>query len=301
MAEKKHTSNSSLSSKAIHKDREKDSKDGEEKNGPLESFFISLESLNTEKDPTNVNATETEKNISQSLVRLRKTIVYHENDRAVIDSLIVNPGFYNAFDCSSIPEIFTQEKFVLGVTSPEIGDGKTLAAANLAVSIAMSQKRETVLVDFNIGRPKLHRVFDVPLMPGLLDALSETVVHVSRTNVRHLSVMTAGNLIKSFEAASLTKGNHPLEKSTISLEHLSDFRNLIYSLEKEFDLVIVDFPSIQDSGIPSLFAKQLDGIVVVVNAGKTKKENLDQILFHLNTSNVVGFIFNRATKDNIVM
>lgn len=114
--------------------------------------------------------------------------------------------------------------------------------------------------------------------------------------------MTAGNpLTKSLEAASLTMGIRPEEKSVIGLEYLSDFHNLLYSLEKEFDIVIVDLPSIRDSGIPSLFAKQLDGIVVVVNAGKTKKADLDQVLFHLNANNVIGFVFNRATKDNIIM
>jgi len=260
------------------------------------------ESLHTEDDLTNENARGTEKSITHSLVRLRKTIIFHENKTAAIDMSVVNPDFYNAFDCSSLPEIMTQEKFVLGVTSPGVGDGKTLAAANLAVSIAMSQRKETVLVDFNIERPRLHNIFDVPLMPGFLDALSDTVIHISRTNVRHLSVMTAGNpSTKSFEVAGLTMGINSEEKSSVSLEHLSDFRNLIYSLEKDFDLVIVDLPSIQDSGIPSLFAKQLDGIVVVVNAGITKKINLDQVLFHLTASNVIGFIFNRATKDNITI
>jgi protein-tyrosine kinase len=293
MPEKKHQYDSPLSSKTVQKETGKDS--------PIEEEQFA-ESLNVENDLTEENGRGSEKSISHSLVRLRKTIIFHEHKTGKIDASIVNPDFYNAFDCSSLPEIMTQEKFVLGVTSPGVGDGKTLAASNLAVSIAMSQRKETVLVDFNIERSRLHKVFDVPLAPGFLDALNDTVIHVSRTNIRHLSVMTAGNLQKKFlEAASLTLGARPDEKMVIGLEHLSDFRNLIYSLEKEFDMVIVDLPSIQDSGIPSLFAKQLDGIVIVVNAGLTKKRNLDQVLFHLNASNVIGFIFNRATKDNIIM
>lgn len=109
-----------------------------------------------------------------------KTITFHEYETATIDTCVINPDFYNAFDCSLLPEIMTQEKFVLGVTSPEIGDGKTLAAANLAVSIAMSQRKETVLVDFNIERARLHNIFNVPLMPGLLDALNDSIIHYQR-------------------------------------------------------------------------------------------------------------------------
>jgi protein-tyrosine kinase len=293
MPEKKHPYNSPLSSKSVHKEMGRESQNGEEK---------TLESLHTENDLIDEDVQGSEKSITTSLVRLQKTIIYHENKTAAIDMSIINPDFYNMFDCSMLPEIMTQEKFVLGVTSPEIGDGKTLAAANLAVSIAMSQKKETVLVDFNVERAQLHKVFNVPLMPGFLDALNDTVIHISRTNVRHLSVLTTGNpLTKSLEATSLSMGTRSEEKSVISLEHLSDFRNLVYSLEKEFDRVIVDLPSIRDSGIPSLFAKQLDGIVVVVNAGVTKKTDLDQVLFHLNATNVIGFIFNRATKDNFII
>jgi len=247
-------------------------------------------------------ANENEKSIATSLVRLRKSIVFDEHKGAEIDTAVVNPHFYNAFDCSSVPEIVAQEKFVLGITSPQTADGKTLVASNLAVSVAMSQRKETVLVDFNIGRPRLHKVFGITLGPGLLDALHDNTMHISRTNVRHLSVLTAGNpYSRSMEAAGFAFEIPSDRKSAVSLEHLSDFRNLVYSLQKEFDLVIVDLPSIRDSGLPSLFAKQLDGIVVVVNAGKTKKRELDQILFHLNASNVLGFVFNRITADNVVM
>jgi Mrp family chromosome partitioning ATPase len=295
MPEKKQPSNSRWSQKSenedmgmnIHGDTSKkmnspNVEDGEKKN---------IESVK-----------ENETSISSSLVRLRKNIVFHELKGAQIDPLVVNPDFYNAFDCSSIPEIMNQEKFILGITSPESSDGKTLAASNLAVSAAMSLGKETVLVDFNIGRARLHKVFGIPLGPGLLDALKDTVVHVSRTNVRHLSILTAGNpLTRSMEAAGLATIDFPNAKeSTIGLEQLNDFRNLMYSLEREFDLVIVDLPSIRDSGLPSLFAKQLDGILVVVNAGRTKKRELNQVLYHLTASNVIGFIFNRLSKDWIV-
>jgi Mrp family chromosome partitioning ATPase len=261
------------------------------------------ENINQEKDAYGEDSLRDEgKNISSSLVRLRKNIIYDEHKGAVIDSAVVNPDFYNAFDCTSVPEILTNEKFALGITSPKSSDGKTLVASNFAVSVAMAQRKETVLVDFNIGRAKVHKVFGVPLGPGLLDALNDNSMHVCRTNVKHLSVLTAGiPSSKSLEAASFTMDYHPVRQRVISLEHLSDFRNLIYSLQKEFDLVIVDLPSIKDSGLPALFARQLDGVIVVVNAGITKKQDLNEVLFHLNTSNVLGFVFNRITKNNIMI
>src|SRR5438128_1895630 len=60
---------------------------------------------------------------------------------------------------------------VLGVTSPGRGEGKTLTAVNLAVSLAMETAQTVLLVDANLRHPSVHNVFDLGDCPGLADYL----------------------------------------------------------------------------------------------------------------------------------
>ena len=60
---------------------------------------------------------------------------------------------------------------VLGVTSPGHGEGKTLTAVNLAVSLAMETAQTVLLVDANLRNPSVHNVFDLGDCPGLADYL----------------------------------------------------------------------------------------------------------------------------------
>ena len=60
---------------------------------------------------------------------------------------------------------------VLGVTSPGHGEGKTLTAVNLAVSLAMETAQTVLLVDANLRNPSIHEVFGLDDCPGLADYL----------------------------------------------------------------------------------------------------------------------------------
>jgi len=85
----------------------------------------------------------------------------------------------------------------------------------------------------------------------------------------------------------------PVFKPSLGLNQLSAFRDVIYSLEQEFDIVIVDMPSINNESVPVLFAKQLNGVIVVVDSGKTRREELDTMFRQLNERQVLGFVLNR--------
>ncbi|MBK8379317.1 MAG: hypothetical protein IPL14_15720 [Nitrospira sp.] len=50
---------------------------------------------------------------------------------------------------------------VIGVTSPGLGEGKTLTAVNLAISLAMDVTQSVLLVDANLQDPRIHEVFDL--------------------------------------------------------------------------------------------------------------------------------------------
>jgi Mrp family chromosome partitioning ATPase len=84
------------------------------------------------------------------------------------------------------------------------------------------------------------------------------------------------------------------------LDQLSMFRDVIYSLMQGFDFVIVDMPSMNVPGFPVLFASQLNGLFVVLNAGETKRGEIDKMFRLLNESQVYGFVFNRYKEDGLL-
>lgn len=258
------------------------------------------ESTSSEQEHTQrIDTDDSEKKI-HSLVRLKKKVVVNDSIGEYVDEQIVSPKFYNNFNYSILPMGNAQGKLVFGVTSASPGDGKTLVASNLAVSLALARERSTVLIDLNIGRPQLHNVFGVPLSPGLLDALHEPSIYISETQIKNLSVLSVGNIMSNPANDILIRSKNgkadTINESNVGLflEQLPEFRNIIYSIIESYDCIIVDLPSMRDITVPPLFMSQLDGVVIVVTAGVSKQEDIDKIVAQLEPHQILGFVLNRA-------
>ena len=241
-----------------------------------------------------------------NLVRIQKSVLFDFDAVSQhFDETMINPLFYDRFSYSLLPTERPRGKLVLGITSPGRGDGKTLVASNLAVSLALSTENEVLLMDMNIQRPKIHELFSVHRKPGLMESLDGSTIHVTPTRIRNLAVFPLGdsvsNPIQGIRlAGSGDRNEHHSATEGLKLEHLPEFRNVIFSLEEKFDLIIVDLPSLGESVIPKLFMKHLDGIVVVINTGKTKKEDVDELLNHVDRNQILGFVLNRASTGRVV-
>ncbi|HLP17675.1 MAG TPA: CpsD/CapB family tyrosine-protein kinase [Bacteroidota bacterium] len=253
----------------------------------------------SDDDPTISQA----ERVPHSLVRLEKNVVFSHVTGKKIDGSTVNHQFYDHFKYSLLPKEHSHGKLTLGITSPNQGEGKTLVAANLAASLAMANQRETLLVDLNIRRPKLHEIFGTPLTPGLLESFHQSTITVAKTHIKHLHVLSAGNAaenaLESVRMSSMKSSSSSKPSSTVGLEQLTEFRNVLLSLESKYELIIVDLPSINESAIPTLFTSQLGGVIVVVNAGRTKQRDLERLIATLNEGQVMGFVFNRVGKHNL--
>ncbi|MDP1676624.1 MAG: CpsD/CapB family tyrosine-protein kinase [Bacteroidota bacterium] len=236
-----------------------------------------------------------------SLVRLKKKVFVNDKSSGFVDEQFVSPKFYNSFNYSILPSGNAEGKMVIGVTSASPKDGKTLVAANLGVSLALARERSTVLIDLNIGRPQLHKVFGMPLSPGLLDALHESSIYITETKFKNLSVLPAGNVTSNPANDILLNAKNEktdeINESNLGLllEQLPEFRNIIYSLLESYDSIIVDLPSMRDITVPPLFMSQLDGVIIVVTAGVSKQEDIDKIVTQLEQHQILGFVMNRAT------
>lgn len=130
--------------------------------------------------------------------------------------------------------------------------------------------------------PRVHEVFGAPLNPGLGESLDNGAIYVTHTSIDDLWVLSAG-----------TQAGNP-----IGLGDLAAFRHVIWSLEQEFEFVVVDMPSLSSKGFPILFANQLNGVLVVIDTRKTKRRDTDRVFRQLHEEQVVGFVMNRINENN---
>jgi Mrp family chromosome partitioning ATPase len=206
---------------------------------------------------------------SHSLIRTVKSIVVRDQQSNMLDPRIISPKFYNCFNYSMLSRTQTSSQYTIGVTSAQPGDGKTIVAANIAVSVAVADERETLLLDLNLRSPMLHTVFGIGLSPGFADALTDSSVYVARTPVRNLHVMTAGNpglLGVGFEYQrgwqAKRNGMYPWKDAkknngksngrsngksngaarSANLMFVANFRDVLFSLQQRFEIIIVELP-----------------------------------------------------------
>ncbi len=233
------------------------------------------------------------------LIRLRRPVIFRPDAGRRVDAKIVSPQFYDSFNYALLSNGGEDMNIAVGVSSANAGEGKTLVASNLAISLTVAYQRKTVLVDMNVHKPRLHEVFDVSIGPGLLEAVGDGgVIQVAGTAISDLYVLTAGipnGRLAGGLSTVMDDGDHNLEPS-LQLEQVAAFRDVLYSLKGVFSFVIVDMPAVREHLIPLLFTNQLDGVLFVVHGGVTKQGDLDHALQLLNERRILGFVYNGAER-----
>ena len=238
----------------------------------------------------------------QSLVRTRKLVTLRPDEGSNIDSSVVSARFYNCFNYSLLPKAQLEMGYSIGITSALQGEGKTLVAANMALSLAAMHERKIVLVDLNLYRPRLHSVFGIPSSPGVVEAMIEPEVQVAPTIVKYLHLLTAGNPGRMGIGRDRKKGDgdYSSKLSSVaklaSLSILMNFRDVLYSLQQEFDIIVVDLPPVLNSGLPPSLAQQLSGLLLVLDATMTRREDLTKVLQRVGAGRILGLVLNRVRE-----
>ena len=240
---------------------------------------------------------------SKELVRVIKPIAFNQIEGRGVDPAIVAPRFYNRFNYAQVSRTVAERGLVIGITSAGRGEGKTLVASNLAVSLAIADRRKTVVVDLNLGAPTLHHAFKIPAGPGLLDSFRSQAIHLTRSSIERLAILTVG---EDFEENANTGAGRPKrdarakggDSSFTSLEYVAMFRDTLYSLREAFDFVIVDLPSMRESNLPMILTNLVDGILIVVDSKSTRAEHLDSIFRQLKAERVLGFVLNNCEDQS---
>ncbi len=168
----------------------------------------------------------------------------------------------------------------LVVTSASPEEGKTVTAANLAVAFAQQGMR-VLLIDCDLRRGRLHRVFNLPREPGMSEYVlgyepEENVV--KSTVVGGLYVMTTGKLPPN--PAELLGGPHMIEK--------------VNALSEGYDLIVFDSPPLLAASDAAILATISDGVIMVIRAGKTDGAAAQQATQQLRVlrARIVGAVLN---------
>ena len=173
----------------------------------------------------------------------------------------------------------------IAITSPVKKDGKTTVAVNLAASIALDYEQKVLLIDADLRAPSVHRYFNVAGSPGLTEYLSSSSAAgvkslIRGTHLNSLQVIPAGRPSR-FSAELLAQ-----EKMRLMLDEIQTiFPN---------HTVIIDSPPVLATSDPMVLSRQVDGVMMIIRAGKTPKEYLSKALGALNSGRVLGIVLNGA-------
>ena len=170
---------------------------------------------------------------------------------------------------------------MLLITSPGKGEGKSLTAANLSIAMAQAGNR-VLLIDCDLRKPKMHKVFSLDRDPGLSNLLVGTKVdphlYIQKTAQANLEVITCG----------------PIPPNPSELLGSKRMHTLLEGLRQDYQRVILDSPPIMAATDAAVLTPVVDGTVLVVRAGNTKRQVAQRavkLLLDLN-ARITGVVLN---------
>jgi len=172
------------------------------------------------------------------------------------------------------------------VTSPSPAEGKSFAAANLALAESQLVGNNTLLVDFDFRRPVVHNLFQIERSPGATDYLlgnAPLAACLKRVSGTNLYIMPAGSPVKN-----------PLE-----LLNLREVKILFQELPKTFNWTILDSPPLLFSADANLLGTLTDGTILVVRIGATTIDTVHRAMQSLCENNVLGIVVNGARAGEL--
>ncbi|NWF98329.1 MAG: polysaccharide biosynthesis tyrosine autokinase [Nitrospirae bacterium] len=177
---------------------------------------------------------------------------------------------------------------VMMITSPDRGEGKTTTSVNTAVSLTQSGFK-VLLIDADMRKPRLHRIFKLDNTIGLANYLSGNAEIdnglIKHCNIENLYVITSG----------------PIPPNPAELLSSYRLRDLIQNIYSDFNFIIVDTPPVLGIADPLIVSHQTDGVIIIVRSGKTAKYNIKEtkrILEGVNAK-ILGVILNSVNQSTM--
>ncbi len=167
------------------------------------------------------------------------------------------------------------------VTSALPGEGKSFVASNLAASISLGFNENVILIDCDLRRPTLHKIFGISASQGLHEYLTGQAGFqdvVVKTGVKKLTLLAGGN-------------PSPNPTELLASQMMKDF--LVEVKERYEDrYVIVDSTPMQVTAEANVLSQYVDGIIFVILAEKAPRELIQKSIESLGKEKILGIVFN---------
>jgi protein-tyrosine kinase len=169
------------------------------------------------------------------------------------------------------------------LTSALPGDGKTLTAANLALTLSESYGRRVLLIDADLRLPTLHTVLGISNDAGLSEALRGDQLACVEF-APGLAVLTAGK-----------PGPTPL--AGLSSNRM---RHVVHECEERFDWVIIDTSPVGVLPDAQVIGRLVDAVLLVIGAGSTPAESVEHAIAQLGgADSIFGVVLNRVEESRM--
>ena len=176
------------------------------------------------------------------------------------------------------------------VSSAVPGEGKTFTCINLALSIAMERDRSVLLVDADVAKPHISRLFGVEDRPGLLDLLDDSEAMdyadtILATDVPRLSIMPAGHV----------------RANATELLASAEMEKLIRHMEEDDPdrIILFDSPPILVTSEARILTSLVGQIALVVHAGQTPQQAVLDAVSTIHEDKPVNLILNQARHSGV--
>jgi len=175
----------------------------------------------------------------------------------------------------------------IAIISANRGEGKTVLAANLAISMAVKSTNPVVLIDASAEEPSLSQYLDLTDQLGLTDYLIDSVPLTDAlscsSEYRNLFILGSGK-------------RQINELAVLSQDDLSLLNNELNSIFNDV-ILIYDTPSFLHSIIPTAFSGSIDRFIVVVEDGVTSKADVGYLLKRIDTEQLQGSVLNKSRQQ----
>lgn len=192
---------------------------------------------------------------------------------------------YKVLRTQVLQRMVTQGWNTLGITSTGCGQGKTLTAINLAISLARDEQRTVLLGDLDMYRPKVHEYFDHSPDFGIGDYFKNEIPLpqiLFNPGLNRLVVLP---------------GKGPIANSSEILGSLKMVR-LVREMKTRYAsrFVIFDLPPVLSGDDVLAFAPQIDAFLIVIEDRVTEREELLQLVELLKGSTILGTVLNKSSE-----
>src|SRR5215217_1062454 len=201
----------------------------------------------------------------------------------VLDPAAAASEAYRSLRTTLLYAVANMPPTVILITSPGLMDGKSTTCANLAVVLAQAGK-ETLVIDGDLHRPSLHKIFGVPNVNGVVNVLSGEydLSEMCTEPFPGLKILSTG----------------PIPPNPAELLISGRLAPLIGQARQLFDYVLIDSPPTELVSDPMIIATQADAVILVLNSEETGKGSLRMAMRDLEAvgANVLATVMNKAPK-----